>query len=45
MASYFDINVNGEINADAAWFYPKTSDLAKGIEGRVAFWRGVDVLK
>lgn len=44
-ASYFDINVSGKINADAAWFYPKASDLAKGIEGRVAFWRGVEVTK
>lgn len=44
-ASYFDINVNGDINADAAWYYPKASQLAKGIEGRIAFWKGVEISK
>lgn len=44
-ASYFDINVNGDINADAAWYYPKVSALAKGIEGRVAFWKEVEITK
>jgi len=42
-ASYYDINVDGEVNSDAAWYYPKVSDLAKGIEGRIAFWKGVEV--
>lgn len=44
-ASYFDIKVNGDINSDAAWYYPQVSQLAKGIEGRVAFWRGVEISK
>lgn len=44
-ASYFDINVNGDINADAAWYYPEVSSLAKGIEGSVAFWKGVKITK
>ena len=44
-ASYFDINVDGKINNDAAWYYPQASELAKGIEGRVAFWKGVEVSK
>jgi uncharacterized protein (DUF427 family) len=42
-ASYLSVVVNGEINTDAAWFYPRPSDAAKEIAGRVAFWRGVVV--
>ena len=42
-ASYFDIHVNGEINRDAAWFYPQTLEAAKNIEGYIAFWKGVEV--
>jgi len=43
-ASYYSITVNGETNLDAAWYYPETSDLAKSIKGRIAFWNGVEVL-
>ena len=43
-ASYYTINVAGESNTDAAWYYPSTSDKAKNIEGYVAFWRGVSVV-
>ena len=42
-ASYYDVVVAGDVNEDAAWFYPETKDAAKEIEGRVAFWRGVKV--
>jgi uncharacterized protein (DUF427 family) len=42
-ASYYDIAVNGEINGDAAWFYPDTKPDAKEIENYVAFWKGVVV--
>lgn len=42
-ASYYNIEVKGEVNKDAAWYYPKTKDAAKNIEGKVAFWRGVEV--
>jgi uncharacterized protein (DUF427 family) len=42
-ASYYDITVNGEINGDAAWYYPEAKDEAKDIEGYVAFWKGVTV--
>lgn len=41
VASYYTIEVNGSENPDAAWYYPETSELAKSIKGRVAFWRGV----
>ena len=42
-ASYYDVVVNGEVNKDAAWYYPKPKEAAKNIEGRVAFWKGVKV--
>jgi uncharacterized protein (DUF427 family) len=42
-ASYYSLNVNGDVNANAAWFYPQAKDAAKEIEGRVAFWKGVTV--
>ncbi len=42
-ASYYTLSVNGKENVDAAWYYPETSDMAKGIKGFVAFWKGVEV--
>ena len=44
-AHYYHLNVNGQVNVDAAWFYPEPNDAAKNIKGYVAFWRGVDVEK
>lgn len=43
VASYYSIEVNGERNNDAAWYYPEPKDAAKNIKGYVAFWRGVKV--
>lgn len=42
-ASYYTVEVDGQSNADAAWYYPEVSDLARSIKGHVAFWRGVKV--
>jgi len=42
-ASYYSIIVDGEINNDAAWYYPAPKDAAKEIKNHVAFWRGVEV--
>ncbi len=42
-ASYYDVLAGGDVNRDAAWYYPEPSDAAKQIKGRVAFWRGVRV--
>jgi uncharacterized protein (DUF427 family) len=42
-ASYYDVVVDGEVNSDAAWYYPEPKDAAKEIRGRIAFWRGVRV--
>ncbi len=42
-ASYYTIEVNGQQNKDAAWYYPNPKEKAKNIQGYVAFWRGVKV--
>ena len=42
-ASYYDVVVNGDVNANAAWHYPEPSDAAKHIQDHVAFWKGVEV--
>ena len=42
-ASYYDVNVNGERNKGAAWYYPNPFPSAAEIKDRVAFWRGVQV--
>ena len=44
-ASYYDVVVDGERNANAAWYYPRASKKASQIEGYVAFWNGVDVVE
>jgi uncharacterized protein (DUF427 family) len=45
VASYFDVVVGSDVNADAAWTYPTPKDAAKNIAGFVAFWRGVEVAR
>lgn len=40
-ASYFSIEVEGNTNIDAAWYYKNPKDAAKQIVDRVAFWKGV----
>lgn len=42
-AHYFNVVVDGQVNANAAWYYPEPKDAAKEIAGRVAFWKGVTV--
>lgn len=42
-ASYYDVVVGGEVNKDAAWYYPEVKEAAAEIKGRVAFWKGVRV--
>lgn len=42
-ASYFTLKVDGEENADAAWYYPEPKEAASEIADRVAFWKGVTV--
>ena len=42
-ASYYDLVIDGETNAGAAWYYPEPKEAAEEIRGRIAFWRGVEV--
>lgn len=42
-ASYYHVMVNGQLNRDAAWYYPEPKDAARNIAGRIAFWKGVAV--
>ena len=42
-ASYYSLNVNGEVNTDAVWYYADPKPEAAHIKGRVAFWKGVKV--
>lgn len=43
VASYYSVEVDGKVNADAAWYYPAPKDAAKNITDYIAFWKGVEV--
>ena len=43
MASYYSLEVAGETNVNAAWFYAEPKEAAARIKSRVAFWKGVQV--
>ena len=43
VANYYSIQVDGQVNKDAAWYYPSTKEKAKNIEGYVAFLKCVKV--
>jgi uncharacterized protein (DUF427 family) len=42
-AKYYTIDIDGERNVDAAWYYPEPKDAAAEIKDRIAFWKGVEV--
>jgi uncharacterized protein (DUF427 family) len=42
-ASYYTLEVNGQRNPDAAWYYPEPKEAAREIKDHVAFWKGVQV--
>ena len=42
-AHYYNVVVGGEVNRDAAWYYPDPKPAAGQIKDHVAFWRGVEV--
>lgn len=42
-ASYYDVVVDGAVNAGAAWYYPDPKPAASDIKDYIAFWRGVKV--
>ena len=44
-AHYYTVTVDGQVNPDAAWYYPSPSGRAQQISDRVAFWKGVKILR
>ncbi|HZE71890.1 MAG TPA: DUF427 domain-containing protein [Pyrinomonadaceae bacterium] len=43
LASYYSVVVDGQVNKDAAWYYPDPKPAAAEIKDRIAFWRGIKV--
>lgn len=44
VANYYSLRINGQINTDAAWYYKSPKPAAADIAGRLAFWRGVEIV-
>ncbi len=44
IASYYDIVVSEQRNADAAWYYPEPKPAAVNIKNYIAFWKGVKII-
>jgi uncharacterized protein (DUF427 family) len=44
LASYYTLDVDGEQNTDAAWYYPDPKPAAANIKDHVAFWKGVKII-
>jgi len=42
-AQYYTLNVGGQTNKDAVWYYSEPKQAAANIADRVAFWKGVSV--
>ena len=43
VASYYDLQVDGEVNQAAAWTYPTPKDAAAAIKDHVAFYGSVTI--
>jgi uncharacterized protein (DUF427 family) len=43
-ASYHHLQVDGQENRNAAWYYPDPTEPAQRIKDYIAFWRGVKVI-
>lgn len=42
-ASYYDVSAGGDVNHNAAWYYPDPMPAARMVDGCISFWRGVRV--
>jgi uncharacterized protein (DUF427 family) len=40
LARYSTVRAGGQVNKNAAWYYPHPSPLARKIKNHVAFWNG-----
>jgi uncharacterized protein (DUF427 family) len=43
LARYYTVRAGGQVNKNAAWYYPRPSPLARKIRNHVAFWNGVEI--
>ena len=43
-ATYRSLLVRGDLNADAVWMYADPLPAAADIQGRMAFWKGVQIV-
>ena len=43
-ANYYSLKVGDKTNENAVWYYAQPKPAAKEIAGRVAFWKGVQVV-
>ncbi len=44
-ANYYDVEVEGQTNSAAAWYFPEPRPAAENIRNHVAFWKGIEVKK
>jgi uncharacterized protein (DUF427 family) len=44
-ASYYSLNIDGQTNENAAWYYQDPKPEASMVADRVAFWRGVQIIE
>ncbi|MFO7977289.1 MAG: DUF427 domain-containing protein [Bacteroidales bacterium] len=42
-AHFFDLEIDGQIIASAAWYYPEPKQEVSQIKNHIAFWKGVEV--
>ena len=42
-AQYYTLEVDGQTNPNAVWYYEHPKQAAENIRGRVAFWKGVKI--
>jgi len=42
-AHYYSLEVDGQTNPDAVWYYDEPKQAAENIRGRIAFWKGVKI--
>lgn len=43
-ASYYNLEIAGEKNSNAAWYYPNPKNATKEITGYIAFWKGAQIV-
>ena len=44
LASYYDVVVDGQVNKDAAWYYPETKPEAKAIDMKRMVYGGFEAV-